>query len=305
MHRNGIILQDIQIALAEASSGADRASSATAATVEIAAAVVSMGLSLLAGNPLLVPPQLPASAVAPATGLQSFTARGIIASSASQLTASLHGVASQLTHFELGLLMRMQPDQWGETPFAVPPSTAGLPVLAGMRNLRSLVLHQPCEVHANMGSGMWPPFTDCLQQCVSNMQQLTRLELPVHMGDFEGLQEMEQYLPASLQELRLGADAGVAGDEGAIAFGVTEADDVSPKAACLGNMYFKMFKIVPCCNFKVPSFQTGCCCLYWHAYLAAADVMHSVKIRALQLPSQLLSLSARHVHCYSFPTPTR
>jgi hypothetical protein len=86
-----------------------------------------------------------------------------------------------------------------------------------------------------MGSGMWPPFTDSLQQCVSNMQQLTRLELPVHMGDFEGLQKMEPYLPASLQELRLGADAGVEGDEGAIAFGVTEADDVSPKSSLLGH----------------------------------------------------------------------
>jgi hypothetical protein len=69
------------------------------------------------------------------------------------------------------------------------------------------------------------------------MSQLTRLELPVHMGDFESLQLLRDCLPASLQELQLGADAGVEEDEGAIAFGVMEAEDVS-SAACMVVLCF-------------------------------------------------------------------
>ncbi|WIA19841.1 hypothetical protein OEZ85_005746 [Tetradesmus obliquus] len=75
-------------------------------------------------------------------------------------------------------------------------------------------------------SEAWTTILSHPSDCVYNMKQLTRLELPVHMGDMAGLQHLQQCLPAGLQELQLGADAGSEQDEGAIAFGVIEGEEV-------------------------------------------------------------------------------
>jgi hypothetical protein len=67
------------------------------------------------------------------------------------------------------------------------------------------------------------------------MPQLKQLELPVQLEDMQSLQSLgllQQYLPAGLQELQLGADAVSEEDEGAISFGFNEGLEVS-RAACV------------------------------------------------------------------------
>lgn len=74
-----------------------------------------------------------AAAIASAqlAGLRSFAARNIIYSGAETLLCGLAGFAGQLTRLEL----RMQ--------HCMPPSSKAVEVLAGMGQLRELVLHQP------------------------------------------------------------------------------------------------------------------------------------------------------------------
>ncbi|KAF6261743.1 hypothetical protein COO60DRAFT_734733 [Scenedesmus sp. NREL 46B-D3] len=228
--RNSTILHKISISLTDTGPSPWKCSQAAAAAADARAAALSTGLEWLAGTP---PPAAAAAAQASAaaaaaavvTGVRAFSAHGVPASSACSLAATLSGVASQLTHLELGMLLLVQPEDASEVPAPVVSNPDGLAALAGMKALHTLLLHQPCRMQSGLAGCSWPPLEDCLQWCVSGMAQLTRLELPVHLDDL-GSFELLQWLPAGLRQLQLGADADVEGDEGDMAFNVHEAEQV-------------------------------------------------------------------------------
>jgi hypothetical protein len=227
MRGNSIILQAIRVSLTPADASTWCLPQPAATAVQARAAALIIGLMMLAGTH---PAATQAPAAASLSGLRSFTAHGVPASSAGSLVASLSGVARQLTHLELSMLLQPQPEHWSEAPMRFPAHPPAIAALAGMTGLQSLLLHQACGLEPAMSGCIWPTLGNCLEQCVSRMTQLKQLELPVRIADLQSLGLLQQYLPAGLQELQLGADAVSEEDEGAIAFGFNEAEEVSTAA---------------------------------------------------------------------------
>uniref|UniRef100_A0A383VVY3 Uncharacterized protein n=1 Tax=Tetradesmus obliquus TaxID=3088 RepID=A0A383VVY3_TETOB len=165
----------------------------------------------------------------PMAGLRGFAVRNLQYESADTLLCGLSSVAGQLTQLDLRMKSYRK------------LSSQAVEVLAGMAQLRELVLHEPnsapfpCSFNslldeADLGRiGSWLGY---IGQTLTQLTGLTRLQVPFGIRERMGLL---QQLPAGLRELRLGMDRSQSASLGRDVLHEVDADEGAIEAYFPGD----------------------------------------------------------------------